>query len=82
MSKAPDLPEALAWLDFCLGETSVAMTMVKEAYLEAMKSKRTAGGTPAPPVLGQVYPYHAMCEAAAGLITLRGRAAKWGRDES
>lgn len=72
-----DLLEALVWLDYCLGETEAAMAAVQEAALEAMKIQRFTGETPMPP--GQAEPYHAMCEAAAGIITLSGRARSWGK---
>ncbi len=70
------LSESLAWLDFCLGETQAALAAVKDAALEAMQSPEGPGWKV---VLGQIEPYQAMCEAAAGIITLRGRAKKWGK---
>jgi hypothetical protein len=64
------------------------MAAVQEGALEAMKSMRSTGGTPVllgwKPVLlcgtpGPLEHYHEICEAAAGIITLKGRAARWGR---
>jgi hypothetical protein len=62
------LSESLAWLDYCLSETAAAMAAVREAALEKMRINGMM-----PPL-----PYHQFCEAEAGIITLRGRAAKWG----
>jgi hypothetical protein len=59
------LSESLAWLDYCLGETILAMEVVKGVTLEAIRQ-----GEPVPPEQ-----FAAMC-AAAGLITLRGRASR------
>lgn len=77
------LAEALAWLDYCLGETAAAMGAVQEAALEEMRSMRSAGETPAPldacptgDAGTAVEAYHAMCEAAAGIITFRGRVSR------
>jgi hypothetical protein len=63
MSQA-DLSGALAWLDYCLEETAAAM--------EAVRTGGAVGGVPA----GQ---YHEICEAAAGMITLRGRTRRWAQ---
>jgi hypothetical protein len=66
-----DLAESLAWLLYCLGETEAALAAVKEGSLEAMKSSGK------PVLLGQVKTYHKICEAAAGIITLKGRVSRW-----
>lgn len=59
------LSGALAWLDYCLSETLAAMAAVKAAALDGLGR-------------GEVSPEQlmAMCEVAAGLITLRGRARR------
>jgi hypothetical protein len=69
-----DLAENLAWLDYCLGETAAALEAVQDAALTA------PGFSGAGPVFLQHY--YAMSEAAAGIITLRGRARKWGKHET
>jgi hypothetical protein len=67
MSASPDLAETLAWLDYCLGEAEAAMEAVKAAAVTAP---------------GMTYmTYHEICETAAKIITMRGRAAKWGESE-
>jgi len=72
-----DFLEALAWLDYCLEETAAAMEAVQDAVLEEIKSSMSPGWGPRPP--GKVEPYHEICEVAAGIITLRGRARGWMR---
>jgi hypothetical protein len=62
MSGAPALPEALAWLDYCLEETEAAMQAVK----------RIAGGD-----AGATENHQVICETAAQITTLRGRCARW-----
>jgi hypothetical protein len=62
------LAGALAWLEYCLEETAAAMAAVQEAALGEMR----AGGAQMTP--GR---YHEICEAAAGIITLRGRVRRW-----
>jgi hypothetical protein len=75
------LSESLAWLDYCLGETAAAMAAVQEGALEAMKTPGSTGWKPVLPggTLGPLEHYHEICEAAAGIITLKGKAARWGR---
>lgn len=58
-----ELTEALAWLDYCLGETILALEVVKGVTRADLGSM-------------SVDQYLSMCEAAAGLITLRGRTAR------
>jgi hypothetical protein len=64
MSGPPDLVEALAWLDYCLGETAAAMQAVKAVAVTA------PGMTPAK--------YHELCEKAAKIITMWGCLSRWG----
>lgn len=66
MSPAPALAESLAWLDWCLGEVEAAMKAVK------------AAARPNPGSNSQEY--HAIIEASARIVTLRGRAKKWGAE--
>jgi hypothetical protein len=73
------LSESLAWLDYCLGETILALEVAKGVAKAERGSMGSAGETPAPldaSHTGKAEAYHAMCEAAAGLITLRGRASR------
>lgn len=66
MSNPKVLAEALAWLDYCLGEAEAAMQAVKAAA--------------APDLTGTTdMNYHEICESAARITTLRGRAAGWRR---
>ncbi len=62
--EGPDLAEALAWLDYCLGEAEAAMQAVKAAAVRA----------PGMTCLN----YHALCEMAAVIVNLRGRCARLG----
>jgi hypothetical protein len=71
------LLDSLAWLDFCLGETAAALAAVQEAALESM---RATGWKPVLP--GEMEPYHEICEAAARIITLKGRVGRWGQHET
>lgn len=66
MQGGESLAEAMAWLSFCLGETQAALEAVKGAALANMSR-----GEP-------VFPeqFAAMCEAAAGIITLRGTVSR------
>lgn len=64
MSGQPDLAETLAWLDYCLGETTAAMQAVKAVAVTA-------------PGMTCQY-YHEICETAAKFITMRGRLFRWG----
>jgi hypothetical protein len=65
-----DLLEALAWLDYCLGEAEAAAQAVK-----AIGPQVTNLGH-----RGMDKGYYALCEMVAHITTIRGRWARWGKD--
>lgn len=67
MSEKPmGMDEVLAWLAYCLEETSMALEAVKEAALEAMGRDEAVSPEQ----------FLAMCEIGARIITIRGQASR------
>jgi hypothetical protein len=71
------LAEYLSWLEYCLGEAAAAAQAVKAAAEARRTGIRTAGRDAC--ATGGI-DYHAVCELAAQITTLRGRVSRWNRE--
>jgi hypothetical protein len=71
-----DLLEALAWLDYCLGEAEIAAAAAKVIL---GRNACIPVGTPGEIEIS-IQNIHIFFEMLAHITTMRGRWARWGKD--